>query len=1114
MRASWGLAIALCVVVALPGIGLTQQSADPAERWGALNRAVVAADKAGNYRAAILSAEQALALARSEFGERDRRTLTSLSNLAVVYNDNGRDVDAEPLAVQALRLSREVLGERDPDTISCLTSLASVYDHEGRFPDAEPLAVQALQLRREVDGERHPETIKAMNNLAFVYDNEGRYPEAEKLYAQALQRGREVLGELHPDVINTLNNLASIYAEEGHYAKAEKLFAKALQLRREVLGARHPDTIVSLNNLSSVYEDEGRYPEAEKLHARALQLRREVLGERHPDTISSTSNLGTDYDLEGRYGDAERLFTQALQLRRDVLGERNPETVASLNNLAAVYDHEGRYAEAEKLYAQALEFKQAALGERHPDTILGMNNLAGVYEDEERYTEAEPLYVQVLQLRRVALGERHPDTISSLNNLATVYDDEGRYPEAEKLYAQALQLGREVLGNRHPDVITTLDNLAYVDSEEGHNADAEKLSAQALKLRQEVLGKRHPDTITSLNNLGGVYEHEGRYTEAEGFYSEALQLSLEAIKPDSPTAIAIQENHVRALARLGRVTDALAQLRSLAPHRLSRLGRELFGTAAANVQHLLLGQETAFQDLVLSVALSEKTPATAALAGDVMLRWKRVIAAEDAFIARFARIDSDPAVRSIATHVLLLRRQLAAQAHSGVVDAARKTLAELEAQENELGRRSRGIGDRLRVANATLSDVQNAMAPGDVLLEFRHYHPLLATSKGVGDRWALLVVRGREADPQLFDAGTVDDSNAARATLLSEGPGKDGGAAASVLFRQLFGDVSDEVLSAKRVWIASDGSLALVPFVRLLLPDGRLWGAAQELHFIETGRELLPREAEPKTSSGLIAFGGIDFGAAPGAAATTVVATLSEAPIVTATLQVDPKTQRAASDTLRGAMGSFPPLPETAEEVEYISGYYSYRRPDEVAPRVKEGSEASAPALRSLLAGDAAPRVLHFATHGFFLPDASPIDRPLLKAGVALAGANAGVDPATGEDGILYAIEARGLDLEGTELVALSGCKTAEGRIDYSEGIEGLVQAFHTAGARWVLVSLRKVGDHAAKEFMIDFYDIWLAQPRSDPAAALRAVQRSWATSQDPAHADPANWDPWLLVGR
>ena len=112
----------------------------------------------------------------------------------------------------------------------------------------------------------------------------------------------------------------------------------------------------------------------------------------------------------------------------------------------------------------------------------------------------------------------------------------------------------------------------------------------------------------------------------------------------------------------------------------------------------------------------------------------------------------------------------------------------------------------------------------------------------------------------------------------------------------------------------------------------------------------------------------------------------------------------------------------------------------------------------------------------------------MLLAGVALSGANRALREA-GEDGILYAIEAQGLNLEGTELVVLSACETAQGQIDYGEGVSGLVRAFRTAGVRYVLVALRPVGDQGASAFMQRFYHHWLAQERSDPAAALRAAR-------------------------
>ena len=87
---------------------------------------------------------------------------------------------------------------------------------------------------------------------------------------------------------------------------------------------------------------------------------------------------------------------------------------------------------------------------------------------------------------------------------------------------------------------------------------------------------------------------------------------------------------------------------------------------------------------------------------------------------------------------------------------------------------------------------------------------------------------------------------------------------------------------------------------------------------------------------------------------------------------------------------------------------------------------------------------------GFYRAADRPQDRPMLLSGVALAEANKALRD-SGEDGILYAIEAQGLNLEGTELVVLSACETAQGQIDYAEGVSGLVRAFRTAGVRYVL---------------------------------------------------------------
>ena len=93
------------------------------------------------------------------------------------------------------------------------------------------------------------------------------------------------------------------------------------------------------------------------------------------------------------------------------------------------------------------------------------------------------------------------------------------------------------------------------------------------------------------------------------------------------------------------------------------------------------------------------------------------------------------------------------------------------------------------------------------------------------------------------------------------------------------------------------------------------------------------------------------------------------------------------------------------------------------------------------------------------------------------------------EDGLLYSLEALGLNLQGTELVALSACETGRGAVDYSEGAFGLVRSLRVAGATSVLMTLYPVNDGEARDFMIAFYKRWLAQRQSDPAAVLAGDQ-------------------------
>jgi CHAT domain-containing protein len=213
-------------------------------------------------------------------------------------------------------------------------------------------------------------------------------------------------------------------------------------------------------------------------------------------------------------------------------------------------------------------------------------------------------------------------------------------------------------------------------------------------------------------------------------------------------------------------------------------------------------------------------------------------------------------------------------------------------------------------------------------------------------------------------------------------------------------------------------------------------------------------------------------------------------------------------------------LPETKEEVLLVRDLFErHARPVETLTEDR--------ALEEAVKGLKAPRVLHLATHGFFLPDqeladsedepAAGSEDPMLRSGIVLAGAEyalAGRSAPELEDGILTAYEAVGLDLQGTELVTLSACETGLGDVKTGEGVFGLRRALEVAGADAVLMSLWAVPDRETKELMSAFYRRWLAGEGKHEALRGAQLEVRELVKERYGRDLPYYWGAFVLVGR
>ncbi|WP_445253324.1 tetratricopeptide repeat protein [Nodularia sp. LEGE 04288] len=233
---------------------------------------------------------------------------------------------------QAINLQTELGLETDLAT--SLNNLALLYESQGRYDQAEPLYLQALELRKRLLGDNHPLVASSLNNLALLYNSQGRYDQAEPLYLQALELRKRLLGDNHPDVATSLNNLASLYKSQGRYDQAEPLFLQALELNKRLLGDNHPDVATSLIGLALLYDSKGRYDQAETLYLQSLELSKRLLGDNHPSVATSLLGLAYLYDSQGRYDQAEPLYLQSLKICQQVFGDDHQNTVTVRKHLA------------------------------------------------------------------------------------------------------------------------------------------------------------------------------------------------------------------------------------------------------------------------------------------------------------------------------------------------------------------------------------------------------------------------------------------------------------------------------------------------------------------------------------------------------------------------------------------------------------------------------------------------------------------------------------------------------------------------------------------------------------------------------------------------------------
>jgi len=917
---------------------------------------------------------------------------------------------------------------------------------------------------------------KALEQRSSESRQAGEFETAARLLLDASSK-YESLGDDRSIAI-VWGTLGVVHWSAGEIDSAAASYEKALVARRGI-----EDRILegrTLNGLGSASFQKGDFDRAAHFYLQAAELRRktEDLG----GLATSLTYLGNAYVELGRFIDARGSYEEAYEL---VETEGNSaQRFELLNSIANLNSEMGRLDGANDAYGRAL-----AIAVADGDVVKQMicrNNLALNLAAEYRYKGAleELKHVQGL----LAESPEAEQSIAFHRNSGIIYLNMGELELARDHFLIFLRASEESADPLHQ--IEALVNLGYLlqhfgDYERGL-AYAERAAAVAAETGQPRLIRESAILTAQLLWFAG------RSGESVASWEDALRIDAEH---GSGIDVAVDRIGIaNVLATAGRTGDAKTMFDEARPVVEESGDGDLRLSLYFGLGHAF---ETADPDSARfyyekALSIIEKTRAalggaevrTGYLGGvrryyyEEVARYyaSRVKESADWSSLGFLTIE-----RAKARGLLDIIETAVEDKESAVEAAVLDSIYLLPPDAPEYAARKMTLTDRyLELKSRRIGDSLGDLARGGVvsLEELRKALPkrTVLLAYALGDSASLLWAVDRDGHDlfELPGRGVIrPDVERLRDALSRPGAGDAAlRTSARRLYKTLVAPAEKRLLRNRQLVVIPDGFLFEMPFEVLLSGD--------------TGEEVpwkdlpyLARFAAPVYAPSASVY--INLRNAGGADRfDTEVVALG-----------DPDFASPGDGTsLRGPR--LDRLPATRNEVLGITASLEDSR-----KVVMLGAGASEAELKRSIQ-EKTPRILHLATHG--LVDAL---EPA-SSSIALSA-----NETSGEDGFLHTLEILSLSLK-CELVVLSACESARGKVSRGEGVVGLSRAFLASGARGTVASLWAVSDESTSILMKDFYSRMLGKKK--PAGEALNEAR-FELMKNPEFSHPYYWSPFVVIG-
>jgi CHAT domain-containing protein/Tfp pilus assembly protein PilF len=804
----------------------------------------------------------------------------------------------------------------------------------------------------------------------------------------------------------------------------------------------------------------------------ALELNNYQADLMYPRVIA---DIGMLYNGMGRYDLALEFTNRALKIRKEVRGEMSIDYAASLNNLAVLHKNMGDFNEAEKAFTETLIINESGSGIESMPYAISLNNRGVLFQNLGRYPEAEKDLIKSLEIAAKNINPKTVKYARFQTNLGLLYQQEKKYDKAQEIFQSAISaVSRNPLNNKktNPDYAHLLEINALLYVETGKYDEAESLFKEALAIYERKFGTNFSGYGLTNARLGALYRRESKFTEAENSLQRAEYILANTYGENHPHYVQVITELALLNWQLGNTQKANELFQKSINQSLVFVGKYFAPMSDVEKAAFWKTLRPRFEKYyafasdvgktnkeILKTALNYRLGTKAMLLSSTTKVKAEILNSGNKELIKDynAWIDNK---HQLALYYSMSKKDLAIQQVN--TDSIEQITNRLE---KELSQKSGIFNEAYSSQAPSLSDVQNNLRTGEAAVEIvRVGYALDGRLK-----YLVIVVLPDQIEMVVLSNGEQLETRYFKyyknAIKLKRED--------TYSYDQFWKPIANKLGDANVAYLSSDGVYNQLSVNSLKNGNGSYVLDEIQLLNVSSLRSLVDSKAQKSTTKSAFLLGNPSYG----------------------------------SDKIDV-------LPGTGKEISTVSNILKssgYRT------SIYQTTEATEKVIKNIKS----PKVMHIATHGFFVKDVTsdnsqvfsvPLnnvsENVLLRSGLILANAG-NLNNMLGDDnGILTAYEAMNLDLSNTDLVVLSACETGLGDVMAGEGVYGLQRSFEIAGAKTVIMSLWKVDDSATQLLMTTFYRNWVS---------TKDKQKSFAFAQrklKEKYPEPYYWGAFVLQGK